>query len=301
MSEHRCDHCSPLRLMSDGIAALKTDVRRLPVERLRDAEEVMRYMGVGLWCLAGFPALEIGHKLAAALMCTEPSSDAQTPWESFLLYVPGGLIPYPHGPGMLAEQSDVSHVLVTRHSDRWVLLVCSGQSWALRMNGTTVQLLASIRPPSAAQVDATGADAFVADAWGDRGWRAAAHRTAVLVVRYVVNACLMLASSPSRVQRVGKGCALEPFSAGNRRAVEPKTQLFRFGAPVGIDCREAVREYASGMRSSTPRVQWIVRGHWTHQPHGPGRALRRLQWIEPYWKGHEGAPVNVRSHVMGEA
>lgn len=33
----------------------------------------------------------------------------------------------------------------------------------------------------------------------------------------------------------------------------------------------------------TVRVR--VRGHWRNQPHGPGRSLRRLQWIEPFWRG----------------
>lgn len=32
-------------------------------------------------------------------------------------------------------------------------------------------------------------------------------------------------------------------------------------------------------------VRVLVTGHWRNQPHGPGRMYRRLQWIEPYWKG----------------
>lgn len=33
------------------------------------------------------------------------------------------------------------------------------------------------------------------------------------------------------------------------------------------------------------RKRFTVRGHWRQQPYGPGRTLRRNQWIEPYWKG----------------
>jgi hypothetical protein len=36
-----------------------------------------------------------------------------------------------------------------------------------------------------------------------------------------------------------------------------------------------------------------VRGHFRWQPHGPGRELRRLQWIDPYLKGPADAPVRV--------
>jgi len=35
----------------------------------------------------------------------------------------------------------------------------------------------------------------------------------------------------------------------------------------------------------TLSVRVLVTGHWRNQPHGPGRMFRRLQWIEPYWKG----------------
>jgi len=39
--------------------------------------------------------------------------------------------------------------------------------------------------------------------------------------------------------------------------------------------------------------RWPVSGHWRNQPYGPGRSLRRLQYIDPYLKGPEGAPVRV--------
>ncbi len=35
-------------------------------------------------------------------------------------------------------------------------------------------------------------------------------------------------------------------------------------------------------RTSPPQFR---RGHWKHVAHGPGRSLRRLEWIEPYWTG----------------
>ena len=41
----------------------------------------------------------------------------------------------------------------------------------------------------------------------------------------------------------------------------------------------------------------VVRGHWTHQPHGKGRALRRLQWVDDYIRGPQDAPLSTRAHV----
>jgi len=48
-----------------------------------------------------------------------------------------------------------------------------------------------------------------------------------------------------------------------------------------------------------PRLthRFLVRGHWTHQPYGPNRALRRLIYIEPYVKGPDGAPLTTRDKV----
>lgn len=52
---------------------------------------------------------------------------------------------------------------------------------------------------------------------------------------------------------------------------------------------------SSGRRLTT---RHIVRGHWTHQPHGRDRAERRLQWVAPYVRGPEGAPLVQTEKVM---
>lgn len=46
-------------------------------------------------------------------------------------------------------------------------------------------------------------------------------------------------------------------------------------------------------RSMTTHAGWeltvrvLVTGHWRNQPYGAGSLLRKLIWIEPYWKGKE--------------
>lgn len=44
-------------------------------------------------------------------------------------------------------------------------------------------------------------------------------------------------------------------------------------------------------------VASYVRGHWTHQPHGPKMSLRRLQWIEPYWRNLGATPTQKTYEV----
>lgn len=45
------------------------------------------------------------------------------------------------------------------------------------------------------------------------------------------------------------------------------------------------------------RHRWVVRGHWRQQPFGPKRSQRRTQWIPPYIKGPEDAPLLPTEHV----
>ena len=46
------------------------------------------------------------------------------------------------------------------------------------------------------------------------------------------------------------------------------------------------------------RHRWIVRGHWTHQPHGPRNSLRKLTYRAPYIKGPPDAPLLATQKVM---
>ena len=83
----------------------------------------------------------------------------------------------------------------------------------------------------------------------------------------------------------------------------PKHRVAVLGRPAGpgdVDLVRAVREYISYGRRTSPTFQYVVRGHWRNQAHGPGHTLRRLQWIEPYWKGPEKAIILARSHLIGE-
>lgn len=85
--------------------------------------------------------------------------------------------------------------------------------------------------------------------------------------------------------------ATPPAKRPERQRAESLFKIQRLLSPVGRFGRErgesAPREgYKLGVRVR-------VRGHFRWQPHGPGRELRRLQWIDPYLKGPADAPVRV--------
>ena len=69
-----------------------------------------------------------------------------------------------------------------------------------------------------------------------------------------------------------------------------------------IDVRPARRALLDPHPDGAPTgrrltTRHVVRGHWTHQPHGPGRSQRRLQWVDDYLRGPAGAPITTRAHV----
>lgn len=61
--------------------------------------------------------------------------------------------------------------------------------------------------------------------------------------------------------------------------------------------RQVTQVEDRGQSGRTLTRRHVVRGHWTHQPYGPARSLRRVQWIESYIRGPEGAPLDERTLV----
>jgi hypothetical protein len=69
----------------------------------------------------------------------------------------------------------------------------------------------------------------------------------------------------------------------------PTKNIYDVGRVVKLD--GALRRAMAASEGDAQRValahRFIVRGHWRWQAHGEGRALRRRQWIQPFWKGPE--------------
>jgi hypothetical protein len=71
---------------------------------------------------------------------------------------------------------------------------------------------------------------------------------------------------------------------------------FKLAADVKIDLRDHVAAMLSGEPGAKLTVQFLVRGHWRNQRHGPDNSLRKTIWIEPFWKGPEESRVLLRAH-----
>lgn len=243
------------------------------------------------WFRSGLPKVLVGHKHAAALMCTRMPADAAPElrmlWDGFVVDVPDGMI--------VDAGLPVRHVgLFRTHFD------------------------AEYEPDGANARGAIKCVAIMADPVGDPHKRAFPYAfEAVDDLRELAERsnlyedipsekgrCLMLRlllgviaelNQPRESATIAHGASRPRL---NRRG-EPIVSTFALSRDIKVDCREAVHEYMRGARGTSPTVQSLVRGHWKKQPCGTARSDRRLIFVEPYWRGPETAPIALRSHAFG--
>jgi hypothetical protein len=114
-------------------------------------------------------------------------------------------------------------------------------------------------------------------------------------------ACLAL-SNPDDFRKENQHGPTARTSHKSSRSGPPDLQQARFllSAPVKVDLREHLAAVLSGRKGASPTVQFLVRGHWRNQAHGPKASLRKTIWIQPFWKGPEGSRVLLRQHRIEE-
>ena len=146
--------------------------------------------------------------------------------------------------------------------------------------------------PSAVGIGKTGeqmtAEAFNANAGWVRVWREIIRAVFALVDVPTVTRTRDYKTHPlDRVPR-----KYDPDLPSNRvRLVDVQENLTEPGGRDGdqADTRDGQRrEYA---------YRFIVRGFYRQQPYGPGRKLRRRQWIPPFVKGPADKPLRVKDTV----
>ena len=249
-------------------------------------------MSLPRWAQCGYPEIQLPETYAAALLATTVTEEVlacvRPPFRVFLIEVPNGLLSIDTEQG----QSPVRVILVHHEpkSEKWAYAAWTASPACLwRFGVTTAQLL----PPSLPEHDLTEMSIFPMTVT-ERD-----ERVAALVGRLIVNTCLAM-SDPARVRAPAPaGPRGRGRKADARRGGEvPRTMIFRVGKPLEKDFGPAVRDYLEG-RKRNLSVQTLVAGHWKMQPHGPGFSLRRLIYVEPYWRGDVDAPIHVRPIRLG--
>lgn len=105
--------------------------------------------------------------------------------------------------------------------------------------------------------------------------------------------------------------AIEATPEGTKRRVRLQEQFDQLDTQqtaflgrnvIHVSREEAEKNDAAvGIHGKKLFVQLKVAGHWKKQPYGPERMLRKVIWIQPYWKGPEGSPIKPGSeHRLGK-
>jgi len=241
---------------------------------------------LSIWKECGLQSVRLPHTYAAALMATDAAEalrGQELPWPAFEIQVPPGLLTSSTG-------HEVFSIIVCRQAIDGATLYVYGthdaggfMSYAARVALDRVGVYRSDETLTV-QDDLRALFDLKLEA-----------RVSTMVGRLIGGVVLAIAAARSSAP--GSLSYVARPRREDKRGV-PRTNDFVLGHPLKLDCRQAIRDFLEGRRSSSPTVTTLVRGHWRHQPHGPNREQRRLQWIQPFFRG-EG-PLLVRpTHIGG--
>jgi len=251
--------------------------------------EQLMVLWMARWYDQGLPVVTLGHKYSAALMATSISKEVgdyvKPPWKAFLIHLPAGLL----STASLRGSTGITRVVVhyVQNSDgshvwNWSAFGSTDPTTLYSYGNNLERLL------SDDQLETNDGPVFLELTESDE-------RVSMLIGRLIVGVCLGF-SDPNNVKPQGPRARSYPHTQV-RKHKEPTTRTFILGGAVKVDCRQAVREYVAGTTTHKLSVQVLVRGHWRAQVHGVKRSLRKVIWIEPFWRGPEDAPILAKTEV----
>lgn len=100
-----------------------------------------------------------------------------------------------------------------------------------------------------------------------------------------------------RIQKTPKGPKRDRLKL-HYKDLDPRSRI-KLGKSVVYISRDKAQLSEHGHHAGRPLTLRIrVQGHWKKQFHGPKRALRKLIWIQPYWKGPEDGVLGQAVHRL---
>lgn len=280
-------------LVNDSVGEAHTLIRGL----LSNSGDVRMIIGAGRWADQGFPQIELGHKYASNLAETvinDPATLAliRPPWRAFMVEIPSGMFYASNEDGSAVP---ITRMLVHRYDDLdrgkypdgygWSITAFTERGFLLWRSGTIEEIIRETLQPD---LDMPHAEVVTS----------VDERSMQMLGRIAINVCLAFLNK-SIVQPTGKAKGWDGSRPKGSR-IEPVVRNFKIAQPVVLNLQDDVRNYilhgAPGSRKGSPlKVQVLVRGHF--KPKLEAR-LGHPVWIEPYWKGKEGAPILVTPKIL---
>lgn len=253
----------------------------------------LNYYVRAFWYDCGMPTIDIGHKLASSFMVTSISkevlADVRAPFPAFLVNMPSGLLSIHDN---LSNCPAAIHaVLIGRLPDTfgdmfWVFYAFTDTGISLWRYYKDLDIFIT---PGVKNRSPYGDLDFDLDDYDERA--------SMLLGRFMISLMLYYTNYQEHVKPIGKGHACFNPHTNKRTSPEPVRRTFKVTGDIAHDFRHIVRDYAAGV-SNKLTVQSYVGGYWRSQPHGPRNTLRRRQFIEPFWRGPEDAPIAQRKIII---
>lgn len=267
------------------------------------------------WGGLAFPRFQTSHSFAAMLMATTVSRkeipSIEAPWPAFMVEIPEGLLP------IATKDGTLTHITRVYVNTSFLPSLWSEPWWSLEFVGKGIEIhrvgrLEEAFDPSSKtdlknrpmmkfeglRTEAKDVPVGDYDEFWDGYDRTQEDRVVILAARLVLGLCIMMTDKANVKEKVTK----LPSDLGFHRrrfGFEPTSHVYVVGRPVKVDFRLAVKAFVEG-GSKSLSVQSLVAGHHKFQVHGPGRALRKWIFVEPYWRGPEDAPIVVRPHTISD-
>lgn len=254
-------------------------------------------VGLRAWAKLGAQRVVMPETYCAAIAATDTRgclADARMPWPAFEIVIPPSL-------GLMSSGEPTTSLLVYDvrvpecGTKSMPVLLAGGNNW-LTICASAGRVYSYMTFPSVAGLGEFEADTFSKlrdHSHPDLEIDAQSEKRFWIVASRIVGG-VMLAIEAAK--RTGQSSYSPKPPRVKHGSVRPNS--FALGSPLKIDCRESIADFVQGRRRSAPSVTTLVRGHWTHQPYGPGAQLRRLQWIQPYWRG--AGPILMRDVHVGD-
>ena len=251
-----------------------------------------------LWVRNGMPIFNLTHSLAAVCLLTDPPSvnadDFKFSFSAYTIRIPSGFISF----------TDIND-----HQPLWVDTIHVSRVKEVNKDGLTVERvrldLISEDGKQFIWHVARGTEPFTEKSPGS-----VPDETGFLEdkdMRALQMAARVVLNLQTWIDCNGKG-----EKANSRKDVKGKAPAREVPAvwivgkevKLGVELRRLASEFSLGEKRSPPgwklRMRFCVRGHWKMQPCGPGGTERKRIFVEPYWKGPEGAAAWQHVYKAGE-
>lgn len=267
----------------------------------------------GMWAASGYPTVVLGHRTAAELMATkirpaEATEFVRSPWPAWAIRVPTPILTVEdegvhHDAGLIlvgcVQGSEQNQLSPEPHW--WYKLFATSPRPSMNFPDEVRGLMANISlwafnvPTSyLANEDHSSDEAYMR--WDTHPTSSSDVRSELLARSLILGCSLYLSGDPRERERqaanFGATVNVKPSKARPGDVLPPYTS-YELQSAIRINLHQAMRDFVA-QGGKAPTVQTLVAGHWKRQAHGPAHSLRRLQHIQPYWRGDKDAPVAER-------